>query len=66
MTRHHGGAGLGLFVAGQILAAHGTKIEVASELGKGAVFSFRLPTYQGEQLSPTALESEAATASALE
>lgn len=66
LTRHHGGAGLGLFVAGQILEAHSTKIEVSSELGKGAVFSFRLPTYRGEELSPTAPESESATASARE
>jgi two-component system phosphate regulon sensor histidine kinase PhoR len=44
LTRHHGGAGLGLFVASQIVAAHGSKIEVKSELGKGAVFSLRLPT----------------------
>jgi signal transduction histidine kinase len=66
LTRHHGGAGLGLFVAGQILEAHGSKVEVASELGKGAIFSFRLPTYQGEQPAQTASEPESVAASARE
>ncbi len=46
LTRHHGGAGLGLFVASEIIAAHGSRIELASELGKGADFCFRLPTYK--------------------
>lgn len=43
LTRHHGGAGLGLFVAHGIIDAHGSRIEVASELGKGARFSFTVP-----------------------
>lgn len=47
LTRHHGGAGLGLFVAEQILEAHGSKIEVKSELGTGAEFSFCLSTTVG-------------------
>jgi two-component system phosphate regulon sensor histidine kinase PhoR len=42
LTRHHGGAGLGLFVARGIVEAHGSKIEVRSELGQGAEFSFRV------------------------
>jgi two-component system phosphate regulon sensor histidine kinase PhoR len=42
LTRHHGGAGLGLFVANGIVAAHGSQIEVESELGSGANFSFTL------------------------
>ncbi len=42
LTRHHGGAGLGLFVAQGIITAHGSRIEVSSELGKGATFTFRL------------------------
>ena len=42
LTRHHGGAGLGLFVAQGIITAHGSRIEVVSELGKGATFTFRL------------------------
>jgi two-component system phosphate regulon sensor histidine kinase PhoR len=43
LTRHHGGAGLGLFVARGIVEAHGSRIEVSSKLGQGADFSFDLP-----------------------
>jgi len=43
LTRHHGGAGLGLFVAKGIVEAHGSRIEVSSRLGEGAEFSFALP-----------------------
>jgi len=48
LTRHHGGAGLGLFVARGIVEAHGSRIEVSSQLGQGADFSFMLPIYQPE------------------
>jgi signal transduction histidine kinase len=43
LTRHHGGAGLGLFFARSIVEAHGSRIDVQSELGKGANFTFSLP-----------------------
>jgi PAS domain S-box-containing protein len=43
LTRHHGGAGLGLFVAKGIVEAHGSRIEVESRLGQGASFAFDLP-----------------------
>ena len=48
LTRHHGGAGLGLFVARGIVEAHGGRMEVSSQLGQGADFSFMLPIYQPE------------------
>jgi PAS domain S-box-containing protein len=48
LTRHHGGAGLGLFVARGIVEAHGSRMEVSSQLGQGADFSFMLPIYQPE------------------
>jgi PAS domain S-box-containing protein len=48
LTRHHGGAGLGLFVARGIVEAHGSRIEVSSQLGQGADFSFMLPIYRPE------------------
>lgn len=46
LTRHHGGAGLGLFVARGIVEAHGSRIEVSSQLGSGADFSFTLPLFR--------------------
>lgn len=48
LTRHHGGAGLGLFVARGIVEAHGSRIEVSSQLGCGADFSFELPVHHPE------------------
>jgi PAS domain S-box-containing protein len=38
-----GGAGLGLSIAKHIVQAHGGKMTVESEVGKGSIFSFTLP-----------------------
>jgi len=43
MTRRRGGAGLGLAIAKDIVSAMEGRIEVESELGKGAVFRVLLP-----------------------
>ena len=37
------GLGLGLSISGGICEAHGTRLEVESEVGKGALFRFTLP-----------------------
>jgi signal transduction histidine kinase len=41
--RNFGGLGLGLYIVGQIVAAHQGRIDVASRLGEGATFTVALP-----------------------
>ncbi len=42
--RGYGGSGIGLAIVKQLIEAHGGKVGVQSELGKGTTFYFTLPT----------------------
>jgi len=42
-TRRYGGIGLGLALVKKIIEAHGSKVEVSSEVGKGTFIKFELP-----------------------
>jgi signal transduction histidine kinase len=43
LTRQYGGVGIGLAVVKQVIEAHGTRLLLESEPGKGSTFRFSLP-----------------------
>ena len=43
IARKYGGTGLGLSITRQLVAAHGSKLQLDSEEGEGATFYFELP-----------------------
>ncbi|HJU69066.1 MAG TPA: GAF domain-containing sensor histidine kinase [Gemmatimonadaceae bacterium] len=43
MEKPHGGSGLGLVIAKEILDAHGGDVRIVSELGRGSSFTFTVP-----------------------
>ena len=43
LSRTREGAGLGLAIVRRIVKAHGGEITVAGELGKGSIFTVKIP-----------------------
>lgn len=52
-SREKQGTGLGLAIVKHILNRHGSRLVVASKVGEGATFSFRLPSADGQNLGQT-------------
>ena len=48
-SRRTSGAGLGLYLAKELVGVHGGRIWVESEPGKGTVFSIKLPIAQSKK-----------------
>jgi signal transduction histidine kinase len=53
-TRPTKGLGLGLALVREILALHGTDLEIQTRVGSGSRFSFRLPLGQAIELGAEA------------
>jgi heavy metal sensor kinase len=49
-SRREGGTGLGLSIVQSIVAAHGGRVELESEAGRGSVFRVFLPLAQGDSI----------------
>lgn len=60
-SKKEGGTGLGLAIAKHILEGHKSKINVASTLGKGSVFSFSLPLEKEKKTVEKEIQATQAT-----
>jgi two-component system phosphate regulon sensor histidine kinase PhoR len=53
-SREVGGTGLGLSIAKHLMEAHGGKLWVESEVGRGSQFHFSVPIFEAERPAPRA------------
>jgi PAS domain S-box-containing protein len=51
-SRHHEGIGLGLAIAGRLVALMGGQVDVRSTPGSGSVFTFSLPLEEAHAIEP--------------
>ena len=58
LTREAKGTGLGLSIVKQLLAGHGSRIRLQSELGEGSTFSFKLPILSSATVETFEFESK--------
>ncbi|MBW2456629.1 MAG: response regulator [Deltaproteobacteria bacterium] len=58
LTRTHEGAGLGLYIASEIVTAMGGRIELESEVGRGSTFQVTLPFEPAESAAPEPVEPQ--------
>jgi signal transduction histidine kinase len=56
---NYGGLGLGLYIARQVVEAHGGQISVTSAEGEGSTFTVRLPRFSIQPREESAVENEA-------